>query len=214
MTLNRLCNAFSSLPGNHAPTNCRAGTKHCSSREQLSGNANKISPGAPATDASAGFDVKKSEAAQLVEVGERIKKAAAEQIPVIHPENPGIHTINQALFAGPLEERDGVRRSRNAVIVSPGRIDRSPCGTGTSARLAVMQARGQIAAGETFIHESIIGAEFIGRVLEETTCGERAAIRPAITGQHGSRPSIIMCSTRRIRFRPASVSVTRGRVTD
>ncbi len=133
--------------------------------------------------ASIGFNVDKTEAAKLVEVGERIKKAAAEQLPAIHPENPEIHTINQTLFAGPLEERDGVKRSRNAVIVSPGRIDRSPCGTGTSARLAVMHARDQIAVGKTFIHESIIGTEFIGRVLEETTCGDKAAIRPAITGQ-------------------------------
>ncbi|GLU27391.1 proline racemase family protein [Brucella sp. NBRC 12950] len=133
--------------------------------------------------ASIGFNVDKAEAARLVEVGERIKKAAAEQLPAIHPENPEIHTINQTLFAGPLEERDGVKRSRNAVIVSPGRIDRSPCGTGTSARLAVMHARRQVAVGETFIHESIIGTEFIGRVLKETTCGGQAAIRPAITGQ-------------------------------
>lgn len=135
-------------------------------------------------DATAiGFNVDKTEAAKLVEVGERIKKAAAEQIPAVHPENSAIHTINQTLFAGPLEIRDGVKRSRNAVIVSPGRIDRSPCGTGTSARLAVMHARGQIATGETFIHESIIGTEFIGRVLETTTCGGKSAIRPAITGQ-------------------------------
>jgi len=133
--------------------------------------------------ASIGFNVDKTEAAKLVEVGERIKKAAAEQIPAVHPENPEIHTINQTLFAGPLEERGGVKRSRNAVIVSPGRIDRSPCGTGTSARLAVMHTRGQIAVGETFIHESIIGTEFIGRVLEETLCGGQSAIRPAITGQ-------------------------------
>jgi len=135
-------------------------------------------------DATAiGFNVDKTEAAKLVEVGERIKKAAAEQIPAVHPENSEIHTINQTLFAGPLEIRGGVKRSRNAVIVSPGRIDRSPCGTGTSARLAVMHARGQIATGETFIHESIIGTEFIGRVLETTTCGSKSAIRPAITGQ-------------------------------
>lgn len=133
--------------------------------------------------ASIGFNVDKTEAARLVEVGERIKKAAAEQVPAIHPENPEIHTINQTLFAGPVEERDGVKHSRNAVIVSPGRIDRSPCGTGTSARLAVMHARGQIAVGETFVHESIIGTEFIGRVLTETTCAGLSAIRPAITGQ-------------------------------
>lgn len=132
---------------------------------------------------SIGFKVDKTEAAALVEVGERIKKAAAEQVPAVHPENPEIHTINQTLFAAPIEIRDGVKRARNAVIVSPGRIDRSPCGTGTSARLAVMHARGQIATGETFVHESLIGTEFIGRVLETTECGGTPAIRPAITGQ-------------------------------
>src|SRR3546814_10211201 len=81
-----------------------------------------------------GFTLAREEARALVETGERIKIAAAEQLPSIHPENPGIHTINQTLFAGPLHERDGVKAAKNAVVVSPGRIDRSPCGTGSSAR--------------------------------------------------------------------------------
>src|SRR6516165_9332083 len=97
---------------------------------------------------SLGFELVSAEGADLVAVGERIKAAAAEQIPAVHPENAAIHTINQTLFAGPLREKDGEKRSRNAVAVSPGRPDRSPCGTGTCARLAVMHARGQIAVGE------------------------------------------------------------------
>jgi proline racemase len=129
-----------------------------------------------------GFDVVASEAAALVEVGERIKAAAAEQVPAVHPDNPEIHTINQTLFAAPLRDTPDGKRSRNAVIVSPGRIDRSPCGTGTGARLAVMHARRQIAVGERFVHESLIGTEFIGTVLDVASVGGGPAIRPAITG--------------------------------
>lgn len=132
--------------------------------------------------ASVGFKLDNSEAAQMVEVGERIKKAAAAQIPCVHPENPDIHTINQTLFAGPLRDTPNGKRARNTVIVSPGRHDRSPCGTGTCARLAVLHARGQIAEGETFVHESLIGTEFIGRVLGTTTVAGNPAILPSLTG--------------------------------
>lgn len=129
-----------------------------------------------------GFGIVPSEAADLVEIGERIKLAAAEQLPAVHPENPEIHTINQTLFAGPLRETPTGKRSRNGVIVSPGRLDRSPCGTGTSARLAVMHARGQIAVGERFVHESILDTEFVGEILGTVRCGDVEAIRPSITG--------------------------------
>ena len=123
-----------------------------------------------------------SEAARLVEVGERIKKAAAEQIPSVHPETPEIHTINQTLFAGPVLEAAEGKRSRNAVIVSPGRIDRSPCGTGTSARLAVLHARGQIAEGEAFLHESLLGGIFAGRIRGRANLNGTQAVLPTITG--------------------------------
>jgi proline racemase len=83
----------------------------------------------------------------------------------------------------PIESDGRGKRARNAVIVSPGRIDRSPCGTGTSARLAVMHARGQIGVGETFTHESVIGTTFTGRVLETATVGDKPAIVPEIAGQ-------------------------------
>ncbi|XBS70341.1 proline racemase family protein [Acerihabitans sp. KWT182] len=132
--------------------------------------------------AALGFSLTPDEAAELVRVGEKIKRAAALQIPAVHPENPEIHTINQTLFAGPLRDTPQGKRARNGVIVSPGRLDRSPCGTGTSARLAVMHARGQIGVGEDFIHESLIGGEFIGRI-EETVQGDGyAGIRPSIKG--------------------------------
>jgi proline racemase len=130
-----------------------------------------------------GFDIVPAEARDLVDVGERIKKAAAEQLPVSHPENPEIHTINQTLFAGPLRVEGGVKKARNTVIVSPGRHDRSPCGTGTSARLAVMHARGQIGVGETFVHESIIGTTFTGRILKTLEIAGTPAVQPEISGR-------------------------------
>jgi proline racemase len=73
--------------------------------------------------------------------------------------------------------------SRNAVIVSPGRIDRSPCGTGTSARLAVLHARGQLAPVRGFIHESIIGSRFEAAIAGHTTVGRQPGIVPTIAGQ-------------------------------
>lgn len=130
-----------------------------------------------------GFALDPSEAKDLVAVGERIKAAAAEQCPARHPENPEIHTINQTLFAGPVEREARGLTARNTVVVSPGRLDRSPCGTGTSARLAIMHARGEIGVGETFVHRSIIDSEFVGRIEETTTVGGTPAIVPSITGR-------------------------------
>jgi len=132
--------------------------------------------------AALGFSVKPDEAARMVEIGEAIKAAAAQQLPAVHPENPDIHTINQTLFAGPIEQGPDGPVSSNGVIVSPGRLDRSPCGTGTSARLAVMHARGQIGVGEKFTHRSIIGSEFTGVIEETLLVGGLPGIRPAITG--------------------------------
>jgi proline racemase len=136
-------------------------------------------------DATAlGFAVEPDEARDLVALGERIKAAAAEQLPSVHPGNPEIHTVNQTLFAAPLRERaEGGKASRNAVIVSPGRIDRSACGTGTSARLAVLHAKGLIGRGEVFDHESIIGTHFIGKVEEVTHIGTMPAVVTSISGR-------------------------------
>jgi len=130
-----------------------------------------------------GFALARDEARDLVRVGEQIKAAAAEQLPSVHPENTGIHTINQTLFAGPMRIGDGVKRSKNTVVVSPGRLDRCPCGTGTSARLALLHARGEIATGELFVHESIIDTEFRSRVAETATVGGAPAIVPEVSGR-------------------------------
>ena len=128
-----------------------------------------------------GFQVVPHEARDLVAIGQRIKHAAAEQLPVVHPENPEIRTITFTEFAMPFTGPGG--KCRNAVIVSPGRIDRSPCGTGTSARLAVLHARKQLKLGEGFTHCSIIGSEFEAGIAAETRIGDRPAISATIAGQ-------------------------------
>jgi proline racemase len=127
--------------------------------------------------------LKPSEARVLCEVGQIIKRAAAEQIEVVHPENPDIPGITQVEFTGPLQRDGDALRARNAVVVSPGRLDRSPCGTGTSARLAQLHARGLIGVGERFIHESVIGTTFESSVVEITRVGSYDAVVPVVAGQ-------------------------------
>ncbi|MGH7058501.1 MAG: proline racemase family protein, partial [Acetobacteraceae bacterium] len=130
-----------------------------------------------------GFSIIPAEARDLVEAGERIKRAAAEQIPAVHPENHEIHTVNQTLLAGPLSATDRGKTARNAVVISPGRLDRSPCGTGTSARLALLHARGEIALGETLDHVSIVGSHFFGTVEETARVGRLPAVVNSISGR-------------------------------
>ena len=129
-----------------------------------------------------GVGLSRDEARDLVELGERIKAAAAEQLPSIHPENPAIHTVNQTEFIGPVKMVDGVKTSKNAVIVSPGRIDRCPCGTGTSARMALLHERGELGIGEAFRHTSIIDTEFDCHIVETTSVGNLPAVIPVVSG--------------------------------
>jgi len=133
--------------------------------------------------AAAGFALVPDEARAICELGQRIKAAADAQLEAVHPENPLIRGITMTEFTGPLSRQDGTLHARNAVVVSPGRLDRSPCGTGTCARLAAMHAKGEIATGETFIHESVIGSRFASRIEAETHVGGRAAIVPSVAGQ-------------------------------
>lgn len=133
--------------------------------------------------ATLGFRLTPDEGRDLCSLGQRLKQAAAEQLAAVHPEHPEFPGITQTEFTGPLTRADGVLRSRNAVVVSPGRLDRSPCGTGTSARLAVLHARGGIEVGEEFVHESVIGSEFGSRIESLTTVGGVPAVVPSVTGQ-------------------------------
>jgi proline racemase len=127
-----------------------------------------------------GFALERSEARDLSLVGERIRLAAREQLPCVHPENPEIAGVSIVQIAEPWQGIGAV--SKNAVVVAPGRLDRSATGTGLSARLAALHARGVMRAGDAMTHASVIGSTFEGRIVSETTVGGRPAIVPAIRG--------------------------------
>jgi trans-L-3-hydroxyproline dehydratase len=130
--------------------------------------------------AALGFAIEPSEARDLSRVGERIRAAARKQLSCSHPENRAIAGVSIVQIAEPWQGVDRV--SRNAVVVSPGRLDRSATGTGLSARMAVLHARGLMRVGDGMTHASAIGSTFEGRIAAETTVGDRPAIVPAIRG--------------------------------
>jgi trans-L-3-hydroxyproline dehydratase len=133
--------------------------------------------------AALGFALTADEARDLAVAGIRITAAANEQLGFRHPENPDWRHISSCLIAAPLGREDGVAVSRNAVALRPGKIDRSPCGTGCSARLAVLFARGVLGVGEAMIGRSIIGSRFDCRIEADARVGERTGIVPSIEGQ-------------------------------
>jgi trans-L-3-hydroxyproline dehydratase len=127
-----------------------------------------------------GFAIEPEEARDLSLAGERIRAAARAQLPCAHPENPEIAGVSIVQLAEPWQ---GVGKvTRNAVVVAPGRLDRSATGTGLSARMAVLNARGLMRVGDGMTHASALGSTFDGRIVAETRVGERAAIVPAIRG--------------------------------
>lgn len=130
-----------------------------------------------------GFALTSDEAADLVATGLKITKAANEQLGFTHPLNKDWNHISFCQIAAPLSREAGVASAANAVVIRPGKIDRSPCGTGCSARMAVLHAKGQLAVGETFIGRSIIGSEFHCRIDSATDLAGRPAIVPIISGR-------------------------------
>ena len=139
-----------------------------------------------------GFRLTPDEGRDIVRTTEMIKAAANEQLPVVYPDQPGFAGITIGQLSGPAH--DPANSMRNVVTVSTGTldwdrpstwtgaIDRSPCGTGTSARMAVLHAKGRLALDEPFRHEGILGTVFTGRLIEEITVGDRRAVVPTITG--------------------------------
>ena len=112
-----------------------------------------------------------------------IIEAANAQLGFAHPALPDWRHISFCLFAGPLERGPEGLSARSAVAIRPGKIDRSPTGTGVSARMALLHARGAMKAGERFTATSIIGSTFAGRIVEETLIGATPAIVPEIGGR-------------------------------
>jgi proline racemase len=127
-----------------------------------------------------GFSLEPSEARDLSRVGEQIRVAARQQLPCAHPENPEIAGVSIVEIAEPWQGVGAV--SKNAVVVAPGRLDRSATGTGLSARMAALHARGDLQVGEAMTHASVLGTTFDGRIVSETTVGDHPAIVPAIRG--------------------------------
>ena len=130
--------------------------------------------------AALGFALEPSEARELSRVGELIRAAAREQLPCIHPENTEIAGVSIVQIAEPWRGVGQV--SRNAVVIAPGRLDRSGTGTGLSARMAALHARGLMRPGDSMSHASVLGTAFEGRIVSETEVGGRPAIVPAIRG--------------------------------
>ena len=130
-----------------------------------------------------GFALTPDEARDIAETGIRITKAANQQLGFTHPENPDWNHISFCQIAAPIEMRDGIACGRNAVAIRPAKIDRSPCGTGCSARLAVLHSHGQLKVGDRFTGISLIGSEFHCTIAAETSVAARPAIIPTLAGR-------------------------------
>ena len=128
-----------------------------------------------------GLRISNENGPRLIDYGERIKRAL-QQAPFIpvHPENPNIKGVSILEFTEPLKRN--TMEAVNTVVVSPGRFDRCPCGTGSCARMAVLHARGQLAVGEKFTHRSIIGSTFECHIRDTQKLGDYDAILPTVKG--------------------------------
>ncbi len=130
-----------------------------------------------------GFEIVPDEASALVAAGIRITAAANEQLGFQHPLHDEWNHISFCQFAGPLEDVQGVLTGSNAVCIRPGKIDRSPTGTGCSARMAVLHAQGRMQVGDRYRARSIIGSEFECSIESLTSLGNKAAIVPTVSGR-------------------------------
>ena len=133
--------------------------------------------------AELGFEIKPDEAKDISELGAKITAAANQQLGFTHPENADWNHISFCEIALPLYEEEGVKVSRNSVVIDPGKLDRSPCGTGCSARMAVLNAKGEMKKGERMIGRSIIDSRFDCAIVDEVNIGNKNAIIPSIRGR-------------------------------
>lgn len=125
-------------------------------------------------------DINRFSASQLIYYGKVIRKLLNEKYQFIHPENSNISGLSHIQWTGSV--LDPSSTGRNAVLVGENALDRSPCGTGTSARMAQWYAKGKLKKGDRFIHESYIGSKFLGTIEEEATINGKPAIIPSVEG--------------------------------
>ncbi len=142
---------------------------------------------------SLGLEIIPENGHEITRVGEMIKAATREHLPAIHPENPGIAGVSISQISGRPTRKDASRK--NAVVVSTGVldwqrpetwtgvIDRSPCGTGTCAKMAAMYAKGELGLEQDFVHEGILGTTFTGRLVRTTRVGQYEAVVPTLGGR-------------------------------
>ena len=133
--------------------------------------------------AELGFALRPDEARDLAKLGIKISNAATEQLGFRHPLNPDWKHISFCQFTAPLQKENGVWLGRSTSAIQPGKLDRSPTGTGCSARLAVLHKKGLIKVGERYIGESIIGSRFHCRLESLTTVGDLEAVNPSVSGR-------------------------------
>jgi proline racemase len=129
---------------------------------------------------SVGLPFERSHGQRILDAGLAISAAINEAGEPVHPLDPGIRGCHHVQFVAPGSD---ARLSRHAMAIHPGWFDRSPCGTGTSARMAQLDARGELGLGVDFVNESFIGTRFTGRLVERTEVAGRPAVIPTITGR-------------------------------
>lgn len=127
-----------------------------------------------------GLKIVPDEAGKMLEYGEILRKSIQEQIEMKHPKDPSLVKALYVQFTGPPTHPKA--NMKNAVVVAPAGLDRSPCGTGTSARMADLFAKGKMKVGDEFVHESLIGTLFRGKIIGESSVGEYPAIIPEVAG--------------------------------
>ncbi|MGW4501994.1 proline racemase family protein [Micromonospora sp. NPDC004336] len=127
-----------------------------------------------------GLRLDRADRQRLLDVGLAIMAAVDEQAAPVHPEQPKISGCRHVHLVA---EGSTAQLSRHAMVIHPGWFDRSPCGTGTSARMAQLHARGLLPLGRDFVNESLLGTRFTGRLVDTTTVADRPAVVPTITGR-------------------------------
>lgn len=127
-----------------------------------------------------GIAIEPRNKAIFVDMGIKILDAVNRMVKIVHPEQPQIDRVALVEFSGPAKTEGA--HARNVVVFGRGQIDRSPCGTGTCAKMALLHSEGRLKVGDLFVHEGILGTMFTGRLLGETQVGDYDAVVPEITG--------------------------------